>query len=70
MTNYQVKIKIDGIGNSQTGPVELAKNERWEEIVSFTPSKAGDNQVVEFLLFKNGENEPYRDASLEVDVKE
>ena len=63
-------MKIDGVRNNQVGPLELGHDERWEEIVSFTPDRAGDNQKVEFLLYKNGENEPYLKLHLWLKVKE
>ena len=57
--SYQVEVKINGKRNNQVEPPELGHNEEWEEIVSFTPDKAADNQKVEFLLYKNGESQPY-----------
>jgi uncharacterized membrane protein len=52
------------------GPLLLADKEKGEEEVSFAPQGAGDNQKVEFLLYKNGEGEPYETLRLFVDVKE
>jgi uncharacterized membrane protein len=37
--------------------------------VGFTPHKAGDNQKLEFVLYKQGEDKPYRSLYLWVDVK-
>ena len=37
----------------------LEHDEKWEETVSFTPARVGDNQKTEFLLYKNEESEPY-----------
>ena len=68
--SYWVEVKIDGVRNNQVGPLELGHDERWEEIVSFSPNRAGDSQKVEFLLYKNGENEPYLKLHLWVNVKE
>ena len=68
--NYWVAVKIDGIRNNQVGPLELEHGEKWEGIVSFTPDRAGDNQKVEFLLYKHGESEPYLKLHLWVNVKE
>ena len=68
--SYRMEVKIDGVRNNQVGPLELEHDERWEEIVSFTPDRAGDNQKVEFLLYKNGENEPYLKLHLWLKVKE
>ena len=68
--NYWVEVKIDGVRNNQVGPLELGYDERWKEIVSFSPDRAGDSQKVEFLLYKNGKNEPYLKLHLWVNVTE
>ena len=68
--NYWVEVRIDGVRDNQTGPPELGHDGKWEESVSFTPDRAGDNQKVEFLLYKHGESEPYLKLHLWVNVKE
>ena len=67
---YLVKVTIDGKNNNQAGPIELAANEKWEEIVSFTPARVGDYQKVEFVLYKNGQSEPYLKLHLWIDVRD
>ncbi len=66
---YQVEVVIDEIKNSEVGPVTLDHDGEWEEIVGFTPGRAGDNQKVEFLLYKQGQNEVYQRLHLWVDVR-
>lgn len=56
--SYLVEVKIDGVRNNQVGPLELGHDEKWEEIVSFTPDRDGSRQKVEFLLYKNGASDP------------
>ena len=68
--SYWVEVKIDGVKNNQVQTITLEYDEKWEEIVSFTPDRAGDNQKVEFLLYKSGEGEPYLKLHLWVNVKE
>ena len=68
--SYWVKVRIDGVRKNQVGPLKLGHDEKWEEIVSFTPHRAGDSQKVEFLLYKNGEREPHLKLHLWVNVKE
>ncbi len=68
--SYRVEVRIDGVRDNQTGPLELEHDEQWEEIVSFTPDRAGDNQKVEFLLYENGGSEPDLKLHLWVNVKE
>ena len=57
-TSCRVDIVISGIKNEEIGPVVLEPNEKWEEEVSFVPEVPGDNQKVEFLLYKNDETGP------------
>jgi len=66
---YRVEVTIDGVRNNEVGPVALDHDGEWEEIVSFTPGRAGDNQKVEFLLYKQGQNEVYQRLHLWVDVR-
>ena len=50
--SYRVEVTINGIRDKEIGPVVLGHEEKWEGEVSFTPTKVGDNQKVEFLLYK------------------
>ena len=69
--SYRVEVRIDRVRNNEVQPIVLAKEQKWEEVVSFTPNRAGDNQKVEFLLYKNGQSEPYLEPLyLWVNVKE
>ena len=66
---YRVEVAIDGVKNNEVGPVALDHDGEWEEIVGFTPGRAGDNQKVEFLLYNQGQNEVYQRLHLWVDVQ-
>ena len=66
---YRVEVTIDGVENNEVGPVTLDHDGKWEEIMGFTPGKAGDNQKVEFLLYRQGQNEVYQRLHLWVDVR-
>ena len=69
--SYRMEVRIDGAKNNEVGPIVLGDEQKWEEIVSFTPHRAGDNQKVQFLLYKNGESEPcLKPLHLWVNVKE
>jgi len=57
--SYRVGITVDSVKNREISAGELAHKGKWQEIVSFIPDKTGDNQKVEFWLYKNGEIEPY-----------
>jgi len=71
IVSYWVVVKIDGEKNNEVEPLVLGDDEKWEEIVNFTPhrARAGVSQV-EFLLYKDGEAEPYLALYLGVHVIE
>lgn len=66
---YRVEIMIDGVKNNEVGPVTLEHNEKWEVIAGFTPNRAGSNQKVEFLLYRQGQSEVYQRLYLWVNVR-
>lgn len=66
---YRVEITIDGESNSTIGPLTLANEEKWQSEVNFTSHKAGENQKLEFILYKQGEDKPYKSLYLWIDVK-
>ena len=67
---YRVEILIDDEANSTIRPPALDHGVKWEDEVGFVPQKAGGNQTVEFILYKQGEEEPYGSVYLRLDVKE
>ena len=77
-TNYRVKLEMDGeeaglvVGGEakDTLLVTLAHEEKWEGEVGFIPRKAGDEQKVEFLLYKEGEAEPYLKLHIWLNVEQ
>lgn len=52
------------------GPVPLESGEAWEALVSWQMPRAGQDQQVLFLLFREGDAEPYRSLRLWLDVGE
>jgi uncharacterized membrane protein len=68
--SYRLEVRIDGVKNSEVEQFVLGDEQKWEETVSFTPDSVGDNQKVEFLLYKNKGGEPYRRLHIWVNVKE
>jgi uncharacterized membrane protein len=75
---YSVAVTIDGQPadinfNGNTIPrieqVELAQGGKWEQKIGFAPSHVGDNQKVEFLLFKDGQTDPMNSLHLWVNVR-
>jgi uncharacterized membrane protein len=70
VVDYRVEARIDGIKNTEITGITLGHEEKWEQEVSFFPEKAGDDQKLEFLLYKDGELEPCLDPlRLWIDVK-
>jgi len=58
-TSYRVDVTGYSIDNREMSIGELVHGERFQEVVSFVPQFAGEEQKVEFWLYKNGELEPY-----------
>ena len=68
--SYLVQVRIDGVKNNEVGVGVLEHDEKWEGKISFMSMVAGDNQKVEFLLYKAGQSEAYLSLHLWVDVIE
>ncbi len=49
---YAVKIKVGGFLERTIGPIELAHEQGWREQVGFVPRQPGENQKVQFLLYR------------------
>jgi uncharacterized membrane protein len=58
-TSYRVEVWIGGKQLSETGQITLDNERKWENQVDFVPGEAGDNQKLEFLLYKSDEIKPY-----------
>ena len=69
VATYWVEVAIDGVKNNELGAVTLEDGEKWEGTVSFTPEKVGDNQKIEFLLYRQGWDGVYQRLHLWVDVQ-
>lgn len=68
--DYRVEVNIEGEPNNIIYPGTLGHDEKWEDIVVFTPKQIGNAQKVEFILYKNSEDNPYLSLHIWVDVKE
>ena len=67
--SYSVRVLLGGEQIEELGPVILEHEQKWEHEVNIVPRIIGKNERVEFLLFKDGEEDP---SSLHfwLDVKE
>jgi uncharacterized membrane protein len=68
--SYRVRVAGDGISGDKIESLFLADQEKWEHEISFIPTRVGENQKVEFLLYKQAETSPYRELHLWIDVTE
>ena len=68
VTEYSIKILIEGQEVEEVGALTLAHEEKWEQEVSFAPTKVGEKQKVEFQLYKGDENIPSHILDLWIDV--
>jgi len=66
---YEVAVAVGGVSADGWGPVVLGDGERAERVLTFTPQGAG-GQKVEFFLYRQGEDMPYRSLYLPVNVRE
>jgi uncharacterized membrane protein len=62
--SYEVYIRMNGIQVGEANIGTLEYQQKWEEKVSFTPQVVGPRQSVDFILYKNGETEPYQKEPL------
>jgi len=57
-TSYRVEIKIRGEIINQLTTGSLDHDQKWEEAINFAPRIHGEEQKVEFYLYKNEELQP------------
>ncbi|MFH1015401.1 MAG: DUF1616 domain-containing protein [Chloroflexota bacterium] len=57
---YKVVVTLDGEKIGETGEVTLNHDEKWEQVVTFTPHQTGADLKLEFLLFRDGGTQPYQ----------
>jgi len=68
--SYRLAVKINEVMNNEAGPVTLEHDGRWQEVINFTPDRPGDNQKVEFSLYRLDRDEAYQKLHLWIDVIE
>jgi len=56
---YRIVVACDGEKPSEIGPFALVNHQKWEKDLQFSFSQAGQNQRVEFLLYKDAEVQSY-----------
>ena len=68
--SYRIEVILSGEKIAEAGPFLLDNGTTTEEEISFLPKTTGDNQKIEFLLFREGDKNAYRSLYLLVDIKE
>jgi len=63
-TSYRVEIEISGVKDKEIRTGILAHEEKWEQVVGFTPEEVGLNQKVEFWLYKDAVLQPHLEQPL------
>lgn len=66
--NYRVVITLDNETIDVIDNIRLKHEEVWEENYTFKPEKTGERMKLEFLLYREGVEEPYRTLHLWVSV--
>ena len=67
---YRLRITIDGTEILALDVPPLQDGEAWEQAAHITPATTGDNQQVEFFLYRADDPEPYRRLHLWIDVRD
>lgn len=67
--DYRVEIVVDGTRFNEIGLIKLENEGKWEELVTFSANRSGNDQKVEFLLYRDGQPEIYRTLHLWIDVR-
>ncbi|MFA5309413.1 MAG: DUF1616 domain-containing protein [Dehalococcoidales bacterium] len=68
--SYRVEININGAPEDILGPITLAADEKHEQQVTFTLENPGQQQRIDFFLYKQGQDEVLESLYLLVNVTE
>lgn len=69
-SSYRIIIVLDNETIGVIDNIRLKHEEAWQQNYTFTPKKAGERMKLEFLLYREGVEEPYRTLHLWVTVRE
>ena len=59
LVSYRVHVYMGGTITDDIGPVILGDGEEWRGLAEFSPRQPGEDQEVEFLLYRDGNSRPY-----------
>ena len=66
---YRVVIRLENMSIAIINDVILEQGEGWERNYTFMPDMVGERMKLEFLLYKDGLNETYRNLYLWVTIR-
>lgn len=66
--SYRVEVRMNQAKPSELGPLVLEQGETRQETILFRPVVAGNDQKLEFRLYKSGQTDVYRSVYLLVSV--
>jgi uncharacterized membrane protein len=67
---YKIEVTVNGDTVNNYGPISLDHLEKWEQELSFPLVRLGNDQPVEFLLFKGEDNTTPQKLRLVINVNE
>jgi uncharacterized membrane protein len=67
-SSYRVTVKIDDISIEEIDLGQLAPEGKYEKEIQIIPKKMGNNQRLEFILYKNGSTQPYFKDQLHLNI--
>ncbi len=67
--SYRIEIVIDNENKGEIAAFSLNDEEKWEQMVTFTPAHTGVDQKVEFLLYNGTATDAYETVHLLIQVK-
>ena len=70
MQDYILKVRAGGVLLDKTMDIHLQPEEKWQKEVVFMPERAGEQQKVEFLLYRQEQDRPYESLYLWINVYE
>ncbi len=65
---YRIVREVGGQAEQQVTGIQLAHDEKWEHWLSFALDSPGEGQRIQFLLYREDQEEPYRSLHLWIDV--
>jgi uncharacterized membrane protein len=68
-TTYHISVKTNDFSLNEIEPITLGDAQKWEKPVSFVVKDSGANQRIDFVLYKDGQSEPYITLNLLINVK-